>query len=56
MERAERIIILAAGSIFNIMVIALWILAVLTHVTVLQRIYHAWKRMGPEPPEKAPEG
>jgi CDP-diacylglycerol--glycerol-3-phosphate 3-phosphatidyltransferase len=45
MERAERTILLAIGSIFNVMNIALWILAVFTHVTVLQRIRYTWKRM-----------
>jgi CDP-diacylglycerol--glycerol-3-phosphate 3-phosphatidyltransferase len=45
MERAERTILLAMGGIFNMMVIALWVLAILTHTTVLQRIYHTWKEM-----------
>ena len=45
MERAERIILLAVGGIFDVMAVVLWILAVLTHVTVLQRIYHTWKSM-----------
>ncbi len=45
MERAERTILLAVGSVFNVMLIALWLLAVLTHVTVLQRIYHTWRKM-----------
>ena len=45
MERAERVILLAVGSLFNEMVLVLWMLAVLTHITVLQRIYHTWKRM-----------
>ena len=45
MERAERTVLLAIGSIFNVMVVVLWILAILTHVTVLQRIYHTWKKM-----------
>ncbi|WAC07503.1 MAG: CDP-alcohol phosphatidyltransferase family protein [Thermodesulfobacteriota bacterium] len=45
MERAERMILLALGSIFNIMPVALWVLAVFTHVTVIQRIYYTWKEM-----------
>ena len=45
MERAERTILLALGSIVNIMPVALWILAVLTHVTVIQRIHYTWKEM-----------
>jgi len=45
MERAERTILLALGSIFNIMPVALWILAVFTHVTVIQRIHYTWKEI-----------
>jgi CDP-diacylglycerol--glycerol-3-phosphate 3-phosphatidyltransferase len=44
MERAERIILLSAGFLFNIMEPILWILAIFTHVTVLQRIYYVWKK------------
>ncbi|MBW1678748.1 MAG: CDP-alcohol phosphatidyltransferase family protein [Deltaproteobacteria bacterium] len=51
MERAERTIFLAMGSIFNVMNFVLWILAILTHITVIQRIYYAWKEMQkPEEP------
>jgi len=45
MERAERTILLAVGSICNIMNYVLWILAILTHITVIQRIHYAWKQM-----------
>ncbi|MCF8083305.1 MAG: CDP-alcohol phosphatidyltransferase family protein [Deltaproteobacteria bacterium] len=40
MERPERIILLAAGSIFGFLHAALWILAVTTHITALYRIYY----------------
>lgn len=43
MERPERLIVLSAGSLFGFMVPALWILAVLTNLTALHRIYHTWK-------------
>jgi CDP-diacylglycerol--glycerol-3-phosphate 3-phosphatidyltransferase len=43
MERAERIILLAAGCFFNIMKPVLVIMAILTHLTVFQRIYFTWK-------------
>jgi len=47
MERAERIILLAAGStfqcLFNIMPMVLWILAIFTHITVFHRIYFTLK-------------
>jgi CDP-diacylglycerol--glycerol-3-phosphate 3-phosphatidyltransferase len=47
MERAERIILLSAGVLFGLMEPALWILAVLTHFTVLHRIYYVWKKLRP---------
>jgi len=47
MERAERIILLAAGGIFQdllkLMPIVLWVLAIFTHLTVFHRIYYTWK-------------
>jgi CDP-diacylglycerol--glycerol-3-phosphate 3-phosphatidyltransferase len=45
MERAERIILLSIGALFLWMEPILWILAILTHFTVLQRIYYVWKRL-----------
>ncbi len=43
LERPERIIILAAGSIFNFLDAALWFLAVFTHLTAIYRIYYTYK-------------
>ncbi len=43
MERPERIILLAAGSLFGFLEAALWALVVLTHGTALYRIYHTVK-------------
>lgn len=45
MERAERIIVLSIGTLFNWMEPVLWILAILTHFTVLHRIYYVWKKL-----------
>jgi len=45
MERAERIILLSAGTLFQWMEPVLWILVILTHFTVLQRIYYVWKKL-----------
>ncbi len=45
MERAERIILLSIGCLFQWMEPVLWILAILTHFTVLQRIYYVWKKL-----------
>ena len=44
MERAERIILLAAGSITGFIVIALWVLALGTHITAFHRIYYTYKK------------
>ena len=46
MERAERILLLAFGAIFDFMTPVLWILAVLTHVTVFQRVHYSWRQFG----------
>lgn len=50
-QRAERVIILAAGLIAGQPVWALWVLAVLTQFTVLQRIVHVWRELQPSEPE-----
>ena len=47
MERAERIILLSAGTLFHWMDPVLWALAFLTHFTVLQRIFYVWKKLRP---------
>jgi phosphatidylglycerophosphate synthase len=43
MERPERIILLAFGTITGMIIPVLWMLLVLTHFTVLQRIYFVRK-------------
>lgn len=45
MERAERILILAAGALFTWMIPALWIVAILSHITVAHRIYYTWREL-----------
>lgn len=40
LERPERIVVLAAGSIFNFLEVALWFLAVFSHLTAVYRIYY----------------
>jgi CDP-diacylglycerol--glycerol-3-phosphate 3-phosphatidyltransferase len=45
MERAERIILITIGILFCWMEPVLWILAILTHYTVLERIYHVWNKL-----------
>lgn len=48
--RPERVLILGAGLLINAdtTVIALVILAFLTHVTALQRLYHVWRQTSVE--------
>lgn len=43
MERPERIVLIAFGTITGLIVPVLWIMVVLTHFTVLQRILHVRK-------------
>lgn len=45
MERAERIILLSLGTLLSWMEPVLWILAILTHFTVVHRIYYVWKKL-----------
>jgi phosphatidylglycerophosphate synthase len=44
MERPERLILLFIGAVSGYIVPALWVLAGLTHLTVLQRILYARKQ------------
>jgi len=45
MERPERIILLALGALLDWMIPILWILAILTHITVIQRILHTKREL-----------
>jgi len=45
MERPERIILMIFGALTGLVLPIMWIMLVLTHVTVIQRIYHVWKIM-----------
>ena len=49
MERAERIILLSAGTLLGWMEPILWILAIFTHFTVLHRIFYVWKKLRSSP-------
>ncbi len=44
LARGERVVILALGLIFNRVIIALWILAILANVTAAQRIFYVWQK------------
>jgi phosphatidylglycerophosphate synthase len=43
MERPERMIVLIAGGVFNMLMAAIIALAVLTNLTALQRIVYVWR-------------
>jgi CDP-diacylglycerol--glycerol-3-phosphate 3-phosphatidyltransferase len=43
LTRLERFLIMAAALILNQVTLALWLLAVLTHFTALQRIAYVWR-------------
>jgi len=45
MERPERVILMAFGAITGWIFYIMWIMLILTHITVIQRIHHAWKVM-----------
>ena len=45
MERPERLILIIFATLTGWLVPILWIMLILTHVTVIQRVYHVWKVM-----------
>lgn len=49
LPRPERLLILAAGLILGQVSWTLWLLALLTNVTAVQRIVHLWRLAGPPP-------
>jgi phosphatidylglycerophosphate synthase len=49
MERPERIILLIFATLTGWLMPVLWIMLVLTHITVFQRIYHVWRKSGSTP-------
>lgn len=54
LARPERIIILAAGLILGHPIWALWLLAIFTNVTAIQRIYHLWSTTTQTPRKPSP--
>jgi CDP-diacylglycerol--glycerol-3-phosphate 3-phosphatidyltransferase len=44
LQRPERVILLIAGLLTGWMVVVLWLLAILTNITVCQRIYDVYKK------------
>ena len=54
LARPERIIILAAGLILGHPIWALWLLAIFTNLTAVQRIYHLWSTTAQTPRKPSP--
>lgn len=54
LARPERIIILAAGLILGHPLWALWLLAIFTNLTAVQRIYHLWSTTTQTPGKPSP--
>jgi CDP-diacylglycerol--glycerol-3-phosphate 3-phosphatidyltransferase len=51
-ERPERVIILGLGMLTGWTIISLWLLAVLSHLTALQRFLHVWQQSRSERAER----
>jgi CDP-diacylglycerol--glycerol-3-phosphate 3-phosphatidyltransferase len=44
MERPERIVLVIIGALFNRMAPVLWVIAVLSNITVIHRIVYTWQQ------------
>src|SRR3954471_9820993 len=44
MERPERLVLLIIGALFNRMAPVLWVIAVLSTITVIHRMYYTWQQ------------
>jgi len=44
MERPERLVLVILGALFNRMAPVLWVIAVLSNITVAHRIYYTWQQ------------
>lgn len=47
MERPERLVLVIVGAIFNRMAPVLWVIAVLSNITVAHRIYYTYQKTKP---------
>jgi CDP-diacylglycerol--glycerol-3-phosphate 3-phosphatidyltransferase len=55
MERAERIIAICAGLVFNILIPVLWVMLVLTSFTAVQRFVKVWRQADRPPVPVRPQ-
>jgi phosphatidylglycerophosphate synthase len=53
MERPERLVLIVIGGLFDRMAAALWVLAIISNITVIQRIYYTWQVTKSAPPPQA---
>lgn len=44
LERPERLVLVIIGALFNVMAPVLWVIAVLSTITVVHRILYTWQR------------
>jgi CDP-diacylglycerol--glycerol-3-phosphate 3-phosphatidyltransferase len=44
MERPERLVLIIIGALFNRMAPVLWVIAVLSTLTVIHRMYYTWQQ------------
>ena len=44
LERPERIVLIIIGALWDRMAPVLWIIAVLSNITVIHRIVHTWQQ------------
>jgi len=44
MERPERLVLIIIGALFNRMAPVLWLIAILSTITVIHRMYYTWQR------------
>src|SRR5690348_4289330 len=54
MERPERLVLIIIGALFNRMAPVLWVIAVLSTLTVIHRMYYTWQQT--ELMERGPAG
>jgi CDP-diacylglycerol---glycerol-3-phosphate 3-phosphatidyltransferase len=55
MERPERLVLVILGALFNRMAPALWVIAVLSTITVIHRIQYTWARTNGSEAIKGPQ-
>jgi CDP-diacylglycerol--glycerol-3-phosphate 3-phosphatidyltransferase len=55
LERPERVVLIIIGALVNRMAHVLWILAVLSNITVISRMYYTWLETNRSPEAKIAE-